>query len=611
MARRVVRRIHNAPAAPKATTYAGSSTCSKGATDSGSPTSMQGNASSGSTSPVSPPHPLWKAAPEWTHVYNVMPAMATNAESVEEQLARIPKTLEEMTTLLQNQDKRINTLDDRVGSIMEGQGSRAPGKQPGGQEEVVQQSQPHVRGQEEVVQQSQPHVSPAVEVVQQSQPHVSPAVGETQQSQPHVSPAVGETTSHLPATEKTIPITEGMILVDQLNDYIMGAIKGKLDGGQSSYSYAKPYTQRIEELKMPFGYQPPKFQQFDGKGNPRQHIAHFVETCNDAGTDGDLLVKQFVRSLKGTAFDWYTDLESGCIDSWHDMEREFLTRFYSTRRTVSFLELTTTIQWKGERASAYIERWRELCLNCKENISQTSAIEMCIQGMHFQLSYILQGIKPKSFEELSSRAHDMELSIEARGGLDVLNMPNSSKAPAKQEFKRGNKPFPKQEKKEAMTVKATPMTVFTKANERPRSRPSAGSSRGGRRPTLVERQEKTYPFLDSDVSPMFDELLKLRLIELPEMRRPDEASRVNDPNYCKYHRLLGHSIEQCFIFKNKVMALARDGKIELADAGTSTNQISITLGRFAPLCTEKEHGGQRKHPLPFTVKHVAGQSSKP
>ncbi|TYK18366.1 ty3-gypsy retrotransposon protein [Cucumis melo var. makuwa] len=29
---------------------------------------------------------------------------------------------------------------------------------------------------------------------------------------------------------------------------------------------------------MPHGYQPPKFQQFDGKGNPKQHITHFVET---------------------------------------------------------------------------------------------------------------------------------------------------------------------------------------------------------------------------------------------------------------------------------------------------------------------------------------------
>ncbi|KAK4394542.1 hypothetical protein Sango_1608500 [Sesamum angolense] len=55
---------------------------------------------------------------------------------------------------------------------------------------------------------------------------------------------------------------------------------------------------------MLMGYQPPKFQQFDGKGNPKQHVAHFVETCNNARTYGDHLVKQFVRSLKGNAFDW-------------------------------------------------------------------------------------------------------------------------------------------------------------------------------------------------------------------------------------------------------------------------------------------------------------------
>ena len=77
----------------------------------------------------------------------------------------------------------------------------------------------------------------------------------------------------------------------------------------------------------PHGYQPPKFNQFDGKGNPKQHIAHFIETGSNAGTEGDRLVKQFVRTLKGIAFDWYTDLELESIDSWQQMEQEFLNRF--------------------------------------------------------------------------------------------------------------------------------------------------------------------------------------------------------------------------------------------------------------------------------------------
>ena len=81
---------------------------------------------------------------------------------------------------------------------------------------------------------------------------------------------------------------------------------------------------------MPQNYQPPKFQRFEGKGNRRQHVAHFVETCNNAGTYRDLMVKQFVRSLKENAFDWYIDLAPGSIDSWNQMEREFLNHFYST-----------------------------------------------------------------------------------------------------------------------------------------------------------------------------------------------------------------------------------------------------------------------------------------
>ena len=54
---------------------------------------------------------------------------------------------------------------------------------------------------------------------------------------------------------------------------------------------------------MSVGYQPPKFQSFDGKANPKQHVGHFIETCDNTSTGGDLLVKQFVHSLQGNAFD--------------------------------------------------------------------------------------------------------------------------------------------------------------------------------------------------------------------------------------------------------------------------------------------------------------------
>ncbi|KAI5353942.1 hypothetical protein L3X38_006836 [Prunus dulcis] len=162
---------------------------------------------------------------------------------------------------------------------------------------------------------------------------------------------------------------------------ITNTIRAQYGGpSQDTFIYSKPYTKRLDNLRMPTGYQPPKFMQFDGKGNPKQHVAHFIEMCNSAGTNDDYLVKQFVRSLRGTAFNWYIDLEPESIDSWEQMKREFLNRFYSTRRSINMLELTSTKQRKDEPVVDYINHWRSLSLDCKDRVSELSAVEMCIQG---------------------------------------------------------------------------------------------------------------------------------------------------------------------------------------------------------------------------------------
>ena len=62
----------------------------------------------------------------------------------------------------------------------------------------------------------------------------------------------------------------------------------------------------------------------------------------------------------------------------------------------------------------------------KDKLSEIFAVEMCIQGMHWGILYILQGIKPRTFEELTTRAHDMELSIASHGNTKPL-IPEESK----------------------------------------------------------------------------------------------------------------------------------------------------------------------------------------
>ncbi|KAA0048246.1 ty3-gypsy retrotransposon protein [Cucumis melo var. makuwa] len=165
------------------------------------------------------------------------------------------------------------------------------------------------------------------------------------------------------------------------------------------------------------------------------------------------------------------------------------------------MELTNTKQWKGEPVIDYINRWRALSLDYKDRLTELTAIEMCTQGMHSGLLYILQGIKPRTFEELATHAHDMGLSIGSRGAKDFP-------VPEVRKDKKKTKDVEKVVKstvKESMVVNATPLK-FSKRKEGEAKKKDDGSDR--RRLTLKERHEKVYPFPDLDIADMLEQLLE-------------------------------------------------------------------------------------------------------
>ncbi|KAL0355319.1 UNVERIFIED_CONTAM: hypothetical protein Sradi_3978800 [Sesamum radiatum] len=71
-------------------------------------------------------------------------------------------------------------------------------------------------------------------------------------------------------TSKEIPVsTNGFVFVEHVKNTVNEAIAKIYETRVPTFkSYMKPYTKRIEQLRMPENYQPPKFQQFNGHGDP-------------------------------------------------------------------------------------------------------------------------------------------------------------------------------------------------------------------------------------------------------------------------------------------------------------------------------------------------------
>ena len=222
-----------------------------------SPTASQQQSSASSKGlsmedPMEPSTPVFQRGSPDTNVA----VMTTNATTPDERVANLESRLALLEKALQEKDKEIAALKGKAQVQLDPKTS---------------EEQPYPPG-------FAPHATTAnTSMAEQPRP---------------------EATGSLPST------SAASLSVQQLQDMIVDTIRLQQREPQRAWrAYAKPYTRRIELLEMPSGYQPPKFHQFDGRGDPRQHIAHFVETCDSAGTRGDMLVKQFVRSLKDKAFD--------------------------------------------------------------------------------------------------------------------------------------------------------------------------------------------------------------------------------------------------------------------------------------------------------------------
>ena len=139
----------------------------------------------------------------------------------------------------------------------------------------------------------------------------------------------------------------------------------------------KPYPAHYDIIPLLTGYQKLNFEKFNGlAGSPQEHLAHFYLACGESALIDALLIRQFVQSLKGFAFTWYTQLQPGSIHTWDNLQRVFLAQFVSSKKKVSIIDLADARQKSNESVNDFITRWRSLNLQCSKKLTEQSTVQM-------------------------------------------------------------------------------------------------------------------------------------------------------------------------------------------------------------------------------------------
>ena len=104
-------------------------------------------------------------------------------------------------------------------------------------------------------------------------------------------------------------------------------------------------------------------------------------------------------------------LPAGSIRKWGDLKRLFLARFFEDDTEVNLPTLLATKQKKGESVKTFVERFRNLALQCPSGMVQTTLVETCRHNLQTTLLAHMGVAECKSWKQLVLQGEQAETIV--------------------------------------------------------------------------------------------------------------------------------------------------------------------------------------------------------
>ncbi|XP_020203550.1 uncharacterized protein LOC109789096 [Cajanus cajan] len=288
-----------------------------------------------------------------------------------------------------------------------------------------------------------------------------------------------------------------------------------------------PFTPDIAGARFPDNWKNLTLEKYDGTADPEEHLDAFV-TQGGLYTDDDaILCKVFPTSLKGPAFNWFTRLPPGSVDSFTSLSSRFVIQFTTSRpHQLTSIALVNIRQEKKEPLRTFMERFGKMTLSIR-NLDPAVA-------MH----HLTMALRPGPFVNSLCKKPPRDLDDLRQRATKYMQMEELA------EFRSQNRPDLFLAKKES-------------DKEPPRSRPRDVSDRdkGNRGPRYMQ-----YTPLNTSRAKVLEQALAIEVLAVP--RRAMTPPRADKTKVCQFHRNRGHTTEECSALRDRIEDLIKAGHLQ-------------------------------------------------
>ncbi|XP_059315771.1 uncharacterized protein LOC132066482 [Lycium ferocissimum] len=176
------------------------------------------------------------------------------------------------------------------------------------------------------------------------------------------------------------------------------------------------------DLDLPEGFKIPKFEMFNGTGNPKAHLRSYCDQLVGVKRNEPLIMRLFSRSLTGEAAEWFATQDMRQWLRWEDLAESFMERFRFNIETVPDRYYLEKVKQKStENYREFASRWRAEAARVQPPMCEGELVFVFIRSQEPDFYDRMLSMAGRSFSELVKMGEAIENGLKSGKIVSIFN----------------------------------------------------------------------------------------------------------------------------------------------------------------------------------------------